>query len=105
MAYDKSKRHAEYLKNRLKYKESDYRRRYGLSLDEYSRLSAAQRGLCAICGSTPHEHNSRQLVVDHDHVTGKIRGLLCHKCNSGLGMFKDSPHLLKLALVYLQPTL
>ena len=50
---------------------------------------------CVICGS------KEQLVVDHDHVTGKVRGMLCNHCNRGLGHFRDDPVLLEFAAQYL----
>lgn len=53
---------------------------------------------CGICGTI--DPNSARMHVDHDHTTGKIRGVLCHNCNRGLGMFKDSPELLRAATKY-----
>ena len=53
----------------------------GVSDDEYARLLEAQGGGCAICGAKP---KTRRLHVDHDHATGKVRGLLCHRCNRAL---------------------
>ncbi len=53
----------------------------GVSDDEYARLLEAQGGGCAICGAKP---KTRRLHVDHDHKTGKVRGLLCHRCNRAL---------------------
>ena len=53
----------------------------GVTDDEYARLLEAQGGGCAICGNTP---KTRRLDVDHDHKTGKVRGLLCHRCNRSL---------------------
>lgn len=53
----------------------------GVSDDDYHRMLAAQGGGCAICGATP---KTRRLDVDHDHLTGKVRGLLCHRCNRAL---------------------
>lgn len=73
----------------------ELRKRYGLTLDEYEKLSASG---CAICGVSA---GSRRLCVDHDHKTGKIRGILCGNCNSGLGRFKDDPELLRKAAQYL----
>lgn len=57
----------------------------------------AQGGCCAICKAP----KGNKLCVDHDHRTGKVRGLLCSNCNAGLGMFKDSEDLLQSAKGYL----
>jgi hypothetical protein len=70
---------------------------YGISIDEFEAMHAEQGGRCLICGDEP----ARGLVVDHCHVTGEVRGLLCHICNCGLGSFNDSPHLLFRAIQYL----
>ena len=72
-------------------------RQYGLTLEEYDVLKESQSGGCAICGATPDTN----LRVDHDHATGKIRGLLCHHCNTGLGMFREDVALMLKAIVYL----
>lgn len=72
------------------------RRKYGLSPEQVEGLKEMQANKCAIC-KTP-----TSLVVDHDHKTGKVRGLLCHLCNSSLGGFRDSPELLQSAVEYLQ---
>lgn len=69
---------------------------FGLSLDDYDCMVTAQDGKCAICG----EQNAR-LCVDHDHETGKIRGLLCRQCNAALGIFYDDPAILQQAIEYL----
>jgi len=71
------------------------RRKYGLELGEFAQLFAKQKGLCAICNK-PYP-----LCVDHNHKTGKVRGLLCHACNVGLGKFFDDPALLIVAAKYL----
>ncbi len=76
-------------------------RRYGLSASDYDALLAAQEGCCAIC----HRHAEllgRPLAVDHDHETGRVRGLLCDDCNLGLGKFADRIALLEDAVAYLQ---
>ncbi|QGJ93015.1 HNH endonuclease [Gordonia phage Chidiebere] len=70
-------------------------KKYRLTPAEYNRMCEKQRHRCAICGS------KTKLVVDHDHITGKVRQLLCTTCNTGLGMFKESPELLKAAVRYL----
>jgi len=76
-------------------------RLYGLTGSEYEELAAYQNWVCAICGKKETSKRGN-LAVDHDHKTGKVRGLLCHKCNSGLGSFGDSPELLKSAINYLK---
>lgn len=73
--------------------------KYGLSLSDFDTLMLNQYGCCKICDK-PFEKNKR-LTVDHNHQTGKVRGLLCTKCNVGLGHFNDCPILLKKALNYL----
>ena len=70
---------------------------YGISLEEYDRLATLQNNCCKIC-------NKYQdiLHVDHDHVTGEVRGLLCLNCNTGLGLFSDSVETLNNAISYLK---
>ena len=81
---------------------------YGLTMDEFEKMAAAQGGVCAICGKPPygdHENPRKtRLSVDHDHETRKVRGLLCDVCNVGLGHFKDNPDLLAAAIRYLHET-
>jgi hypothetical protein len=72
---------------------------YGLSLDDYTQLLNAQDGKCAICKREPGGH---ALSVDHNHVTGRIRGLLCKGCNTGLGMLQDSLTVIQAAATYIQ---
>lgn len=74
-------------------------REFGMSKLEYELTLSYQKGVCAICKRSPR---GRVLHVDHDHVTGKVRGLLCDNCNHGLGKFKDSPGLLRIAADYLE---
>lgn len=77
-----------------------YRKRtYNLSPADYEALRVTQAGLCAICRG---DGGNRALCVDHDHTTGKIRGLLCHNCNRGLGLLKDSYEILIVATAYLK---
>lgn len=76
------------------------RRFYGLSVEQYDDLLTHQKGLCAICKNPPKKDSF--LYVDHDHKTDLIRGLLCTRCNSGLGHFADSVNSLELAVSYLQ---
>jgi len=71
-----------------------------ISKEQKNALLVAQDYSCAICG-TEAESLQRQLSVDHNHQTNKIRGLLCTHCNVGLGYFKDNQELLAIAIEYL----
>jgi len=75
---------------------------YGVTPDEYEAMMLSQDGRCAICRSDawPGKHNRPH--VDHDHVTGKVRGLLCGKCNVGLGNLGDDPERLRAAAAYIE---
>lgn len=76
--------------------------RYGITLEQYGLMLEAQGGGCKICGSSsPKRKGSKNLVVDHCHISGRVRGLLCYRCNVGLGNFEDNPELLSKALQYL----
>lgn len=76
--------------------------RYGLTPADLDRMHAEQGGLCAICGYPPDGKASMAILhVDHDHNTGKVRALLCQKCNKGLGTFRDNPAILQKAAWYL----
>lgn len=76
------------------------KRQYSMTLEDYNAMLLAQDNRCAICG-THKDKLKRILQVDHDHDTGKIRALLCNSCNGGLGLFRDSPILLRLAEQYI----
>lgn len=71
-------------------------KKYGLSVEEFDVLVAAQKGACKICGKAARLH------VDHNHTTGHVRGLLCRTCNIGLGHFNDRLDLLQAAITYLR---
>ena len=73
------------------------KRLYGISRADYDALMARQGGLCAIC----RKPSKLRLCVDHCHVTGMIRGLLCRKCNAGLGCLGEDQRALVAALAYL----
>lgn len=79
----------------LKYK-------YGITLDDYNLLLEEQHMSCAICGSKDPGRTNANFAVDHDHDTKTVRGLLCHKCNMGLGYFNDDHVQLKQAAKYLE---
>jgi hypothetical protein len=76
-------------------REYHLRRRYGIGQADFDRIMAQQGGVCPICGRENPEH------VDHDHVTGELRGILCFNCNQGLGNFRDSPQAMARAIEYL----
>lgn len=75
-----------------------YRQRYGIGRDEVQALKESQGGLCAVCC----QREATQ--VDHDHRTGKVRGILCLNCNAGIGALGDDPRLIYQAIDYLSPT-
>lgn len=74
--------------------------KYGLTEEEYNSLFIKQQNRCAICGSEFNEKHDG--CVDHSHVTNKVRGLLCTKCNTLLGMANDDINILKKAIHYLE---
>lgn len=75
------------------------KRKFNLTPEQYDELLAAQNGRCAICETAPPSGTS--LDVDHDHPTGKVRGLLCRNCNQGVGKFRDDPFVMTAAQAYL----
>lgn len=83
------------LKRMLKY-------RYNLTYDEYKDIYNNQKGKCAICGTEKILGTKKGLLVDHDHNTNKIRGLLCTDCNSGIGKLKENIQILQNSITYLQ---
>ena len=74
-------------------------RKYGLVQEDYDFMFYEQGGMCKLCG---FKAKFRNLSVDHDHKTLKVRGLLCSECNLGLGKFKDDPAVLREAARYLE---
>lgn len=83
-------------------RERYFRDTYGITLEDYDEMLEWQGGGCAICGSPVGDGVGRRLSVDHDHETGEVRGLLCSRCNAGLGMFQDRQDLLLRAVEYLE---
>jgi DNA-directed RNA polymerase subunit RPC12/RpoP len=82
----------------LQQKRAYYNRlkRYGITEDEHKVLQEKHQGICAICGQ------QAKLVIDHNHITNNVRGLLCHYCNVLLGMAKDDVNILVKAISYLE---
>lgn len=83
-------------KHPKKIKDVQLKWKYGISFKDYIRLSKSQKNKCAICGKL------KKLQVDHNHKTGKIRGLLCQNCNFVLGFVKDKINILKKSILYLK---
>lgn len=73
---------------------------YNLDWAEYLRMVDEQKGRCFLCGSRG-SGKDKKLCVDHNHTTGKIRGLLCWNCNVGIGLFKEDPDLLRKVIDYI----
>lgn len=71
-------------------------KRYGIDTETFLRMIDDQNGKCALCLTKPAKH------LDHDHVTGKIRAVLCFSCNRGLGKFGDDPIVIRNAIEYLK---
>lgn len=105
----KSNNYEEY---RRRERQQNFRRNYGIEIDDYDAMLVAQGGKCAICDGPPAgcrwerdaytgEKRVQRFSVDHDHETGAVRKLLCGRCNRGLGDFRDSPQLLLKAAEYL----
>ena len=89
--------HAHKHENKPKARRAHLKHCFGISPAEYDALLAKQNGVCAIC----RRRSKRRLCVDHCHLTGRIRGLLCHSCNLALGYLKDDQASLVAALAYL----
>ena len=86
---------------KIKQREWSYNRLYGISIEEYNRLSESQNHACKICGSLDSRRGNNFLMIDHNHETGEVRGLLCSPCNSAIGMFEDDISRLQSAINYL----
>ncbi len=92
--------------NPLKVREKNLKRFYGITLERYAELLAVQGGKCALSTCTATTGSTgKPLYVDHDHVTGKVRGLLCSSCNVGIGNLGDSVEALEAAIRYLKGAL
>lgn len=84
-------------------RSKNLKKNYGITVEEYDAMLASQGEVCKVCKGPPL--GKGRYHVDHDHVTGKIRGLLCHKCNVALGMVRDNVEHLKALIAYLEEEL
>ena len=80
-------------------RRSRVRTTYGLEPKEYDELLSKQNNVCAICGEKP---KTKSLHVDHCHTTGSVRGLLCHGCNTAIGLLKEDKDIMQKAIKYLE---
>jgi hypothetical protein len=92
-------------KNKINFREKEkayrYRKVYGISIEDFNLMVKNQNYKCDICKLPLKLENKKSFGLDHDHISSKIRGILCNTCNSGLGMFKDKIENLELAIDYL----
>lgn len=84
-----------------KERETQFKYRYGITKADFDQMWEEQAGECAICFNTL-TLELRGYAIDHNHETGEVRGLLCNRCNTGLGLFRDNPSYLASAEVYLR---
>jgi len=103
-----NKNHKKYPEKRLlNAKKMNLKSKFGLSLDDLDKLIKKYENLCAICRKPETTYDAKtkiikRLTIDHCHKTNEIRGLLCNKCNFGIGYFNDSIEILKSAIQYLE---
>jgi Recombination endonuclease VII len=83
-------------------RNSNLKQKFGIDIEQFEEMKRAQGNACAICKQEPQ--NERELVVDHNHLTGEIRGLLCYSCNSAIGHLKENPDLFMEAYEYMERT-
>ena len=91
----------KYKKDPLKYKNYDLKKIYGISLDDYNKILKDQNNCCAIC-KKHKDAFTKSLAVDHCHLSGKVRGLLCINCNRAIGNLKDSIENARNLMTYLE---
>lgn len=82
-------------------RDLNYKRKFGITLEQYNEMFLKQNGLCLGCYKHQKD-DKRAFAVDHNHTTGKVRGLLCGNCNVALGNAKDSPTILRRLADYLE---
>ena len=88
--------HSEHERNR------QLKKNFGLTPEQFDSMVETQGGRCAICGTDEPGGKKTRFSIDHDHETGKVRGLLCNNCNVGIGRLKEDPFIFESAMVYLR---
>lgn len=98
------KKNPNFVANRLLSQEKDRAKRYGLTLEELEAMKVKSAGKCEVCENPPSGRGTsgKSLHIDHCHSTGKIRGMLCARCNLTLGRFGDDSNLLRKLAEYLE---
>lgn len=99
---EKSRRYREEFpeKSKRQVRSSKLKIKYQIDLEQFEAMVESQNNSCAICKT--EFYDPRRTCVDHNHTTGKVRQILCHHCNSGLGMFRESEEYLTNAINYLR---
>ncbi len=91
---------AEYQRNKDKYRDTYMKRVYGISLDDYNKMVGEQNGLCYVCHNPPK--GNKKLAVDHCHITGHARRLLCSNCNTALGLMREDIDIMSRLIDYVK---
>jgi hypothetical protein len=84
-----------------KYRQNVLKRKYNITLDDYNKMLQEQDGKCWTCSVKAEDTKSKVLVVDHNHLTGEVRGLLCNFCNTAIGLLKESQETIEKVSKYL----
>ncbi len=104
MEYGRARTERMTAEYRAYWRMQSLKRKFGITVEDYERMWDDQRGLCAICDKPETKvvkGRLNWLSVDHNHDTGAVRGLLCSRCNAGIGWMQDDPELLRAAANYL----
>ena len=98
-AKGKAEKQAYYQRRKRQQRDNTLRREFGITIDQYEAMLVEQNNVCAICGGVD---KSKSLAVDHDHKTGKVRSLLCGRCNPAVGFLLDNPEYARKVLAYIE---
>jgi hypothetical protein len=105
LSNERKSRRKWYSHNKDRANDSRLKYQYGIDSRQYEEMLESQNYVCKIClrpERSKQNNKTKKLVVDHDHITGKVRGLLCGNCNAGIGMFEDNTSILRNAIKYLE---
>jgi|LakMenEpi03Aug12_release.lakeMendotaPanAssembly.Ray.scaffolds.fasta_scaffold1303032_1 hypothetical protein len=91
-----------YDANKERHRENTLKRKYGLTLDDYEKMLQEQNSSCAICFVKMENTKKKYLCVDHNHLTGDVRSLLCDPCNTAIGLLKENQEVILRAAEYLK---